>query len=128
MLDRAGGTPQPLPSISENVFNPRLGVVKKIAMGVSLTGSGFRAFRGPTMNELYRQGQVGQQITLANPSLRSERATGFEFGALVDYRASGVLCGGAISGRGESAGGCGYFEFDTHLYFAKAREPGAVGE
>jgi outer membrane receptor protein involved in Fe transport len=57
-------------------------VVKKINGALSLTGSGFRAFRGPTMNELYRQGQVGQQITLPNPSLRSERATGFEFGAL----------------------------------------------
>jgi outer membrane receptor protein involved in Fe transport len=79
---QSGGTPQPLPSISENVFNPRLGVVKKISGVLSVTGSGFRAFRGPTMNELYRQGQVGQQITLANPSLRAERATGFEFGAL----------------------------------------------
>ena len=79
---QSGGTPQPLPSISENVFNPRLGVVKKINNTLSLTGSGFRAFRGPTMNELYRQGQVGQQITLANPSLRAERATGFEFGGL----------------------------------------------
>jgi len=79
---QSGGTPQPLPSISENVFNPRLGVVKKINNALSLTGSGFRAFRGPTMNELYRQGQVGQQITLANPGLQAERATGFEFGAL----------------------------------------------
>jgi outer membrane receptor protein involved in Fe transport len=79
---QSGGTPQPLPNISENVFDPRLGVVKKISGTLSLTGSGFRAFRGPTMNELYRQGQVGQQITLANPSLRAERATGFEFGAL----------------------------------------------
>ncbi len=79
---QSGGTPPPLPSISENVFNPRLGVVKKINGTLSLTGSGFRAFRGPTMNELYRQGQVGQQITLANPGLRAERATGFEFGAL----------------------------------------------
>jgi len=33
------------------------------------------------MNELYRTGQVGQQITLANPLLRSERATGWETGA-----------------------------------------------
>ncbi len=79
---QSGGTPQPLPSISENVFDPRLGVVKKIVGSLSLTGSAFRAFRGPTMNELYRQGQVGQQITLANPSLQAERATGFEFGAL----------------------------------------------
>jgi outer membrane receptor protein involved in Fe transport len=80
---QVGGTPPPLPNISENVFSPRLGVVKKINETLALTGSGFRAFRGPTMNELYRQGQVGQQITLPNPSLRSERATGAEGGALV---------------------------------------------
>ena len=90
---QVGGTPQPLPSIDENVFDPRLGVVKKLAGGVSLTGSGFRAFRGPSMNELYRQGQVGQQITLANPQLRSERATGFEFGALVNARRFGSVRG-----------------------------------
>jgi outer membrane receptor protein involved in Fe transport len=46
--------------------------------------SAFRAFRGPSMNELYRTGQVGQQITKANPSLRPERATGFEVGALLN--------------------------------------------
>ena len=90
---QSGGTPPPLPSISENVFNPRLGVVKKISGALSLTGSRFRAFRGPTMNELYRQGQVGQQITLANPSLRSERATGFEFGALGTVGRLGSLRG-----------------------------------
>jgi outer membrane receptor protein involved in Fe transport len=88
-----GGTPPPLPNISENVFDPRLGVVKKIAGALSLTGSGFRAFRGPTMNELYRQGQVGQQITLANPSLKAERATGFETGALVGLERFGSLRG-----------------------------------
>jgi outer membrane receptor protein involved in Fe transport len=90
---QTGGTPQPLPSINENVFDPRLGVVKKLGGGVSLTGSGFRAFRGPSMNELYRQGQVGQQITLANPQLRSERATGFESGALVNARRFGSVRG-----------------------------------
>jgi len=90
---QSGGTPPPLPSISENVFNPRLGVVKKVNGAFSLTGSGFRAFRGPTMNELYRQGQVGQQITLANPSLRAERATGFEFGALANVRRLGSVRG-----------------------------------
>jgi outer membrane receptor protein involved in Fe transport len=90
---QVGGTPQPLPRITENVFNPRLGIVKKVNGALSLTGSGFRAFRGPTMNELYRQGQVGQQITLANPSLRSERATGFEFGALVEVGRLGSVRG-----------------------------------
>jgi outer membrane receptor protein involved in Fe transport len=90
---QVGGVPPPLPNISENVFDPRLGVVKKITGALSLTGSGFRAFRGPTMNELYRQGQVGQQITLANPSLRSERATGFEAGALVGLERFGSVRG-----------------------------------
>jgi len=52
--------------------------------GLSLSASAFRAFRGPSLNELYRTGQVGQQITLPNASLRSERATGFEVGGLVN--------------------------------------------
>ena len=90
---QVGGIPKPLPDISENVFNPRLGVVKKINGSLSLTGSGFRAFRGPTMNELYRQGQVGQQTTLANPSLQAERATGFEVGALAGLERFGFVRG-----------------------------------
>jgi outer membrane receptor protein involved in Fe transport len=90
---QVGGMPPPLPNISENVFDPRLGVVKKVAGNLLVTGSGFRAFRGPTMNELYRQGQVGQQITLANPGLRAERATGFEVGALVGLERFGSVRG-----------------------------------
>ena len=87
-----GGTGAgPLPEIDETVFDPRLGVVKQIGGHVSVTGSVFRAFRGPTMNELYRTGQVGQQTTEANASLRSERATGFEFGALLNSRHFGSL-------------------------------------
>jgi outer membrane receptor protein involved in Fe transport len=46
-------------------------------------GSGFRAFRTPSMNELYRTGQVGQETTLANAKLLSERATGAEGGVSV---------------------------------------------
>ena len=74
----AGGTG--LPELDELMVSPRLGVVRKLRHGLLLTGTGFRAFRGPTMNELYRTGQVGQQITLANDALLAERATGFEFG------------------------------------------------
>lgn len=81
---QAGSVDLVLPKISENVFDPRLGVVRNVTHNFSLTGSAFRAFRGPTMNELYRQGQVGQQITLPNAQLRSERATGFELGGLAE--------------------------------------------
>jgi outer membrane receptor protein involved in Fe transport len=70
-----------IPDRTENVANPRLGVVRRVTANFALTASAFRAFRSPTMNELYRTGQVGQQITLANPLLRSERATGWEAGA-----------------------------------------------
>ena len=59
--------------------------------GISLTASGFRAFRGPSLNELYRTGQVGQQTTLANPSLRSERATGWEAGGLLNVHRLGSV-------------------------------------
>ena len=37
------------------------------------------------MNELYRTGQVGQETTLPNASLKSERATGWETGALLQW-------------------------------------------
>ena len=70
----------PEPEIDELVASPHLGVVRNLPHGFALTASAFRAFRGPTMNELYRTGQVGQQTTLANASLLAERATGFEFG------------------------------------------------
>ena len=86
-------TPPPLPTISETVFDPRLGLVRQLGGGLSVTGSVFRAFRGPTLNELYRTGQVGQQITEANPNLRSERATGYEFGGLLQRPHLGSLRG-----------------------------------
>ncbi len=75
-----GGAVKGLPELDELMVSPRMGVVRKVGRGFLLTGTGFRAFRGPTMNELYRTGQVGQQTTLANSSLLAERATGFEFG------------------------------------------------
>ena len=125
---QSGGTPPPLPSISENVFNPRLGVVKKINGELSLTGSGFRAFRGPTMNKLYRQGQVGQQITLANPGLRAERATGFEFGALTGAGRFGSVRGSYFWTQVEPAGGSYYAELYAYFNIADAGESGAADE
>jgi outer membrane receptor protein involved in Fe transport len=74
-------TAMAIPDRTENVGDPRLGVVRRLTSNFALTADAFRAFRSPTMNELYRTGQVGQQITLANPLLRSERATGWETGA-----------------------------------------------
>ena len=69
-----------IPNRNEALANPRLGVVRRLDEYVSLTGSVYRAFRSPTMNELYRRSQVGQAVTLPNPNLLSERATGWETG------------------------------------------------
>lgn len=71
----------PLPTLNETVFDPRLGVVRHVNQWLAVSASAFRAYRAPTENELYRTGQVAQQITEPNPSLRSERATGWETGA-----------------------------------------------
>ena len=81
--------PSPLPAWSETVFDPRLGLVRRINASLSLNASGFRAYRAPTENELYRTGQVGQQVTLPNPNLRSERATGWESGLQADLHRYG---------------------------------------
>ena len=70
-----------LPNRYETVVSPRLGIVRALGAGWAVHASGFRAFRAPTMNELYRTGQVGQEITDTNPALRSERGTGWELGA-----------------------------------------------
>ena len=69
-----------LPDIVQTVVDPRLGVSRRMGKSLAVSASGFRAYRAPTENELYRTGQVGQQTTLANANLRAERATGWETG------------------------------------------------
>jgi len=81
--------PAVLPSWGETVFDPRLGVARRLNQSLSATASAFRAYRAPTENELYRTGQVGQQTTLPNPDLRSERATGWETGVQAEMRRIG---------------------------------------
>lgn len=68
---------------SENAFSPRLSVLYKVTPSVSLTGSINRAFRAPTLNEMYRSFRVGNVLTLANENLRAERLTGGEAGVSV---------------------------------------------
>ena len=78
-----------LPSFSETPFDPRVGLTRRINSYLALNAMGFRAYRAPTQNELYRTGQVGQQVTLPNPNLRSERATGWETGVQADMQKIG---------------------------------------
>jgi outer membrane receptor protein involved in Fe transport len=84
----SGWTPAPKqpPSLSETVFDPRLGVTRRVGGHWALSASGFRAYRAPTPSELYRSTQVGNQLTKANPSLQSERATGWEAGVAMQRK------------------------------------------
>lgn len=65
---------------TENAFSPRVALVHKLTQNVSVMVSGYRAFRAPTLNELYRSFRVGNVLTQANVNLRAERLTGGEVG------------------------------------------------
>ncbi len=68
------------PGRSDLAFSPRLSVLRSVNEHVSVTGSVYRAFRAPTLNELYRSFRVGGTLTLNNPLLNAERLTGAEAG------------------------------------------------
>ena len=69
------------PDRSETAFSPHLSLLYKLASNLSLYASATRAFRQPTLNELYRSFRVGDVLTLANENLRAERLTSGEAGA-----------------------------------------------
>jgi outer membrane receptor protein involved in Fe transport len=81
----------PLPSgaVTENLYpdrdatalSPKLSILRKITSNVSVSLSGYRSFRAPTLNELYRSFRQANTLTQANPFLGPERATGAEAGA-----------------------------------------------
>jgi outer membrane receptor protein involved in Fe transport len=69
---------------------------------VVLYVAGYRSFRAPTLNELYRAFRVGNVQTLANAYLRAERFSGGEGGvrtSMLDGRVSihGSMFGGVVT-------------------------------
>jgi outer membrane receptor protein involved in Fe transport len=71
------------PDRTEAALSPRVGLLFRASSVVSLTGSAYGAFRGPTLNELYRGFRVGGIVTRPNSALGPERLWGGEIGALV---------------------------------------------
>ncbi len=61
-------------------LDPRVGVLVRATEIVALRASVYRAFRAPTLNELYRPFQVGTILTAANADLRPETLWGAEGG------------------------------------------------
>ncbi len=76
--------PQPS-QFSQHVFDPRMGLSRKFLEHWAVSASGFRAFRAPSPNELYRTTQVGNMLTKPNFNLLSERATGWETGVSTEW-------------------------------------------
>jgi outer membrane receptor protein involved in Fe transport len=64
------------PDRTYDAFSPRLTLQHQINSNVSWNASIYRAFRAPTLNELYRSFRQGNTLTNANPNLRSEELTG----------------------------------------------------
>jgi outer membrane receptor protein involved in Fe transport len=64
------------PDRTYNAFSPRLTLQHQFNSNVSWNASIYRAFRAPTLNELYRSFRQGNTLTNANPNLRSEELTG----------------------------------------------------
>lgn len=68
------------PNRSDTSFSPRVSVMRNFAGNLALWVAGYRAFRAPTLNELYRSFRQGNAVTNDNPLLRPERLTGAEAG------------------------------------------------
>lgn len=69
------------PPRTESAFSPRLATIYRLSSDIGFTASAYRAFRAPTLNELYRNFRVGNILTDANSNLQAERLTGIEAGA-----------------------------------------------
>lgn len=61
-------------------LSPRIGILARLTDIVAIRSSAYRAFRAPTLNELYRPFQVGTVLTAANAELRPEILWGAEVG------------------------------------------------
>jgi len=68
------------PNRTEGAFSPRISLSHSFKHGITVSASIYRAFRAPTLNELYRNFRVGNVVTNANPALTAEILTGGEAG------------------------------------------------
>jgi outer membrane receptor protein involved in Fe transport len=78
----AGDRPT-LPEKSSTVGSPRAAALYHLTDRINVWGAVSSGFRGPTLNELYRQFRVGTTLTLANFDLEPERLVGAEGGVSV---------------------------------------------
>jgi len=90
------------PDRGQNAFDPRISTSYRLGSRVVLYASGYRSFRAPTLNELYRSFRVGNVVTNANAFLQAEHYSGGEAGArttMMNNRVSihGTFFGGVVT-------------------------------
>ncbi|HEV7518593.1 MAG TPA: TonB-dependent receptor [Thermoanaerobaculia bacterium] len=78
----AGAKVTPLSNRGEQALSPRATLLYRVTDRLTWTASAYRAFRAPTLNELYRTFRVGDVVTQANSDLKAERLSGVESGGL----------------------------------------------
>jgi outer membrane receptor protein involved in Fe transport len=79
-LPTGNPTAATFPERSEAAFSPRISLLHNFRNGLAMSASVYQAFRGPYLNELYRNFRVGNVVTLANPALTAEHLAGGEAG------------------------------------------------
>jgi outer membrane receptor protein involved in Fe transport len=83
----------PFADQSDHAFSPRAALLFRASDKITLTASAYRAFRAPTLNELYRSFRLGNVLTQNNPQLVAERLTGAEGGVNVFLRNARIHAG-----------------------------------
>jgi outer membrane receptor protein involved in Fe transport len=67
----------------DTAVSPRVGAHYRVTNRIAIWGDVASGFRAPTLNELYRQFQLGTTLTLANNQLGPERLVGGEVGVSI---------------------------------------------
>lgn len=80
----------PVPDLTQSTFDPSLSLRYELTPAVALRASGYKAFRAPGLNNLYRS-FGSSSITIANPLLRPETLVGAEAG--IDWRTASWSAG-----------------------------------
>ena len=75
-----GGLGSNVPSRHDSDVDPRLSIRYQLPYGFALRGAGYRAFRAPTLDNLYRAASVPGYILYGNASLAPETLDGGEIG------------------------------------------------
>jgi iron complex outermembrane receptor protein len=95
-----------------NSFNPTVAARLEVTSHFALRGAGYKSFRAPGLNNLYRSFSSTTSITIANPDLKPETLTGGEVGG--DLNFNSVSLGATL------------FQYDTKALIASYRVAGAA--